>query len=90
MGCFWMFSFVKVFFEIEAGGKDMGRITLELRADVVPKTAGKANGAADECLASFLLSIPPRVVVGGGGVCCFSEGAVCRWHVACIPGFGRP
>ncbi|CAN0149145.1 unnamed protein product [Pylaiella littoralis] len=29
----------KVFFEIEAGGKDMGRITLELRADVVPKTA---------------------------------------------------
>eukprot|EP00903_Cladosiphon_okamuranus_P019396 g17834.t1 len=29
----------KVFFDIDAGGKDMGRITLELRADVVPKTA---------------------------------------------------
>lgn len=29
-----------MFFDIDAGGKDMGRITLELRADVVPKTAG--------------------------------------------------
>eukprot|EP00904_Undaria_pinnatifida_P007316 jgi/Undpi1/3714/HiC_scaffold_16.g07084.m1 len=29
----------KVFFDIDAGGKDLGRITLELRADVVPKTA---------------------------------------------------
>ncbi|CAM9175547.1 unnamed protein product, partial [Sphacelaria rigidula] len=28
-----------VFFDIDAGGKDLGRITLELRADVVPKTA---------------------------------------------------
>lgn len=31
----------QVFFDIDAGGKDMGRITLELRADVVPKTAGE-------------------------------------------------
>merc|ERR1719382_388412 len=29
----------KVFFDMEIGGKDAGRITFELRADVVPKTA---------------------------------------------------
>ncbi|KAL7480480.1 hypothetical protein ACHAW6_006213 [Cyclotella cf. meneghiniana] len=29
----------KVFFDMEVGGKDVGRITFELRADVVPKTA---------------------------------------------------
>lgn len=28
-----------VFFDIEAGGEDVGRITFELRADVVPDTA---------------------------------------------------
>jgi len=28
----------KVFFDIEIGGKDAGRIVMELRADVVPKT----------------------------------------------------
>lgn len=33
--------FQQVFFDIDAGGEDMGRITLELRADVVPKTAGE-------------------------------------------------
>lgn len=36
----------QVFFDIDAGGKDMGRITLELRADVVPKTAGMIRLAA--------------------------------------------
>jgi len=29
----------KVFFDMEVGGEDLGRITFELRADVVPKTA---------------------------------------------------
>merc|ERR1719246_167527 len=29
----------KVFFDMEVGGNDVGRITMELRADVVPKTA---------------------------------------------------
>ncbi len=29
----------KVFFDISIGGNDAGRITMELRADVVPKTA---------------------------------------------------
>ena len=28
----------QVFFEMEVGGKDIGRIEFELRADVVPKT----------------------------------------------------
>jgi hypothetical protein len=35
-----MSSNPKVFFDITIGGKDAGRITMELRADVVPKTAG--------------------------------------------------
>lgn len=34
-----MSSNPKVFFDITIGGKDAGRITMELRADVVPKTA---------------------------------------------------
>lgn len=29
----------KVFFDMEVGGEDVGRITFELRADVTPKTA---------------------------------------------------
>jgi len=29
----------KVFFDMEVGGEEVGRITMELRADVVPKTA---------------------------------------------------
>merc|ERR1740120_72227 len=29
----------KVFFDMEVGGKDAGRITFDLRADAVPKTA---------------------------------------------------
>ena len=29
----------KVYFDMEVGGEDVGRITFELNADVVPKTA---------------------------------------------------
>ena len=29
----------KVFFDMDVGGEDVGRITFELRADVAPKTA---------------------------------------------------
>jgi cyclophilin family peptidyl-prolyl cis-trans isomerase len=28
-----------VYFDMEVGGEDVGRITMELRADVAPKTA---------------------------------------------------
>lgn len=31
--------FIAVFFDMEVGGEDVGRITFELRADVAPKTA---------------------------------------------------
>ena len=30
----------KVFFDITAGGSPLGRIIMELHADIVPKTAG--------------------------------------------------
>lgn len=32
-------SLITVYFDMEVGGKDVGRITFELRADVAPKTA---------------------------------------------------
>lgn len=47
----------QVFFDIDAGGKDMGRITLELRADVVPKTAGENGDAAPDLLCPRLESL---------------------------------
>mmetsp|Transcript_30061 Transcript_30061/g.63788 ORF Transcript_30061/g.63788 Transcript_30061/m.63788 type:complete len:206 (+) Transcript_30061:67-684(+) len=34
-----LFANPKVYFDMEVGGKDLGRITFELRADVAPKTA---------------------------------------------------
>lgn len=34
-----LFFFCTVFFDMEVGGEDVGRITFELRADIVPKTA---------------------------------------------------
>ncbi|KAL9190763.1 hypothetical protein ACHAXT_000469 [Thalassiosira profunda] len=34
-----LFANPKVYFDMEVGGKDVGRITFELRADVAPKTA---------------------------------------------------
>lgn len=32
---------VQVFFDINIGGSSAGRVVMELRADVVPKTAGQ-------------------------------------------------
>ena len=37
--CLRFFLFFLVYFDMEVGGEDVGRITFELRADVAPKTA---------------------------------------------------
>ena len=34
-----LFANPKVFFDMDVGGEDVGRIEMELRADVAPKTA---------------------------------------------------
>merc|ERR1712194_14034 len=39
MGSSPLFANPKVYFDMDVGGKDVGRITFELRADVAPKTA---------------------------------------------------
>lgn len=38
----YMLFVVQVFFDINIGGTSAGRVVMELRADVVPKTAGEA------------------------------------------------
>eukprot|EP00281_Chroomonas_sp_CCMP1168_P023052 CAMPEP_0206231760 /NCGR_PEP_ID=MMETSP0047_2-20121206/11023_1 /ASSEMBLY_ACC=CAM_ASM_000192 /TAXON_ID=195065 /ORGANISM="Chroomonas mesostigmatica_cf, Strain CCMP1168" /LENGTH=202 /DNA_ID=CAMNT_0053655389 /DNA_START=51 /DNA_END=659 /DNA_ORIENTATION=- len=63
----------KVFFETEIGGKPAGRITFELFADVVPKTAenfrqlctGEAEGLAGYKGSSFHRVIPQFMLQGG-------------------------
>jgi len=67
----------KVFFDITIGGSDAGRITMELRADIVPKTAenfralctGEKKGADGKVLtykgSSFHRVIPDFMCQGG-------------------------
>jgi peptidylprolyl isomerase len=67
----------KVFFDISIGGTDAGRITMELRADVVPKTAenfralctGEKKGSDGKVLtfkgSSFHRVIPQFMCQGG-------------------------
>jgi len=67
----------KVFFDITIGGSDAGRITMELRADVVPKTAenfralctGEKKGSDGKVLtykgSSFHRVIPDFMCQGG-------------------------
>jgi hypothetical protein len=53
----------KVFFDISVGGKPKGRIIMELRADVVPKTAEVRSFCEDfDTPGSHILTIFPAAI----------------------------
>eukprot|EP00514_Thraustochytrium_sp_LLF1b_P000802 CAMPEP_0184514620 /NCGR_PEP_ID=MMETSP0198_2-20121128/4064_1 /TAXON_ID=1112570 /ORGANISM="Thraustochytrium sp., Strain LLF1b" /LENGTH=196 /DNA_ID=CAMNT_0026904829 /DNA_START=85 /DNA_END=675 /DNA_ORIENTATION=- len=63
----------KVFFDITAGGEELGRVTMELRADAAPKTAenfrqlctGEAGGKLHYKGSKFHRVIPDFMLQGG-------------------------